>query len=164
MAKAIDEKEINLTVNNLDGLLDFLRSKASEKIVKKSNIYFESKIDKSYFLRLENIETESENRKALTIKYGFNDDDSGMNRRKEMTTPVEDLSFYETMFEVMGLKCESRKSKIRHTFEINGLDISVDEWIDSELGNHVEIEGDNEEEIWKFKEQIDAFVEPGPNK
>ena len=157
------EIEMNFKVKDKNGLLDFLRGQAKEKVSEIKMTYLGKKNDDSFYIRIEEIKDELGERKFLTAKGNFKSE-GGINQRKEITLPVTDEpQKYIEFLQVIGMELRDSKQKIRHQFEIDGLDVTVDEWNVEELGNRLEIEGDSEDKVKQFSEKVTQFCNPNPS-
>lgn len=158
--KTIKEIELNLIVKDLNGLLNFLKKKSKDSISNIKFHYFESPDDKSFYIRTEEKRAGDSLKKLLTIKYNFDDDKiTSLNKREEMSVEIKDVDYYIKFFKIIGLEYLGSKTKKRHLFSVDGLEITIDEWDAKELGNRLEIEGLDIEKIMKFKKEIDLYIE-----
>lgn len=157
--KTTNEIELNFEVTDLVGLLEKLQKQNTETTLSIKFHYFESATDKSFYIRTEEIKQGKRLSKKLTIKYNFNNDsEKGLNKRTEMSTDIKDVDYFIKFFTIIGLQYLGSKTKIRHHFEISGLDITVDEWDTKELGNRLEIEGQDIKKIMKFKNRLIRYI------
>ena len=157
--KTVNEIELNFEITDLDGLLKQLKSQSKETTFTVKFHYFESFTDKSFYIRTEEIECDGSSNKKLTIKYNFNDDsNNGLKRRAEMSTEICDVDYFIKFFSVIGLQYLGSKAKTRHHFNIDNLEVTVDEWNTKELGNRLEIEGHDENKIIAFKDELIKFI------
>jgi len=158
------EIEMNFKVTNKKGLLRFLRKQANEKVSKIKMTYFDRKNDDSFYIRIEEIKDNNKEKKFLTAKGEFKNE-NGINKKEEISIPItQDIQQYINFLLMIGMKLEGSKQKIRHYFKIDGLDITLDEWGTKELGDRLEIEGKSEEKIKQFSQKIIQFCDPNPSR
>jgi len=62
------------------------------------------------------------------------------------------------------MELRDSKSKIRHHFHIDDLEITLDEWNVEDLGNRLEIEGLDESKVKEFASKIVQYCNPTPSK
>ena len=157
------EIEMNFKVKDKSGLLDFLKSMASEKISEIKMTYLGKK-DENFYIRIEEIKDDAGDRKFLTAKGNFKSE-GGINQRKEITLPVtDDPQKYIDFLLLIGMELRDSKQKVRHQFKIDDLDITLDEWNVEELGNRLEIEGESEDQVKQFSEKVIQFCESNPSE
>lgn len=158
------EIEMNFIVKDKAGLPAFLKSLAKEHLSEIKMTYFERKGDDSFYVRIEEVKDSHEERKFLTVKGDFKSE-GGVNRRKEVTLPIgRDPQKYVEFLILIGMGLKGNKRKIRHHFDIDGLEVTLDEWNVTELGDRLEIEGESEESIKTFADRIKSFCDPTPSK
>lgn len=159
-----NELEMNFKVIDKIGLLTFLRTFGQEKISNITMTYFGKSGENSFYVRIEEISDENGNKKVLTAKGNFVTTD-GVNQRKEVTIPISESSEkYIEFLTLIGIELRDSKSKIRHHFHISDLNITLDEWNASELGDRLEIEGLAEEKVKEFSSKVIQFCDPTPSK
>jgi len=158
------EIEMNFIVKDKKGLLAFLKSQAEEVLSDIKMTYFERKSDASFYIRIEEIESNGEKRNFLTAKGNFKNE-GGVNQRKEISLPLGDSSQkYVDFLTLIGMEPKGSKQKIRHHFDIDDLEVTLDEWKVADLGDRLEIEGQSEETIKAFSKRIIKFCDPVPSK
>lgn len=159
-----NEIEMNFKIINKDGLLSYLRSLVPEKTQNIKMTYLGKHGDDSFYIRIEEISDENGDNKILTAKGNFVSND-GINQRKEVSILItESPEKYIDFLTLIGMELRDSKSKIRHYFHIEDLDITIDEWNVTELGNRLEIEGLNEQKVKEFSLKIIQFCDPTPSK
>lgn len=159
-----NEIEMNFKIINKDGLLSYLRSLTSEKSQKIKMTYLGKQDDESFYIRIEEISDENGEKKVLTAKGNFVTTD-GINQRKEVSIPIlESPDKYIEFLTLISMKLRDSKSKVRHLFHVDDLDITIDEWDVAELGDRLEIEGLNESKVKEFVSKIIQFCDPTPSK
>lgn len=159
-----NEIEINFKVVNKKGLLAFLLSLGNEKIQNIKMTYLGKQGDESFYIRIEEISDENGEKKVLTAKGSFVTTD-GVNQRKEVSISIsESPEKYIEFLTLIGMELRDSKSKVRHFFRIDDLDITVDEWDVTELGDRLEIEGSEESKVKEFATKIIQFCDPTPSK
>lgn len=160
----MNEIEMNFKIIDKDGLLKYLRSLTGEKTQNIKMTYLGKHADDSFYIRIEEISDESGDKKVLTAKGNFVSTD-GVNQRKEISIPITEASEkYIEFLTLIGMKLRDSKSKIRHHFHINDLEITVDEWNVEELGNRLEIEGLDESKVKEFAVKVVQYCDPTPSK
>jgi len=75
-----------------------------------------------------------------------------------MSIEIKNVRYYIKFFKIIGLEYLGSKNKKRHVFEINDLEVTVDEWNTKKLGNRLEIEGLDTKKIMKFKKEILSYI------
>lgn len=156
------ETEMNLIITDKSGLLEFLKAQAD---VKRSQIqfdYYGKPGDKSFYVRVEQrTDAAGTVTRFVTAKGSFVSND-GINQRKEVTLAVPDnaVSDYRDFLELVQLQSRDTKTKTRHAFDIDGLDVTVDEWDTPELGDRLEIEGTDMAKIKDFASRVSAYCQP----
>lgn len=159
-----NEIEMNFKVLNKKGLLLFLSKLAEEKVQDITITNLGKKDDKSFYIRIEEISDSQGARKFLTAKGSFVSKD-GVNERKEITLSITDKpQSYIDFLTLIGMELRDTKKKIRHHFNIDNLDITLDEWNVTELGDRVEIEGPNADDVKAFSAKISDFIDPTPSE
>lgn len=159
-----NEIEMNFKVINKESLLTLLRSLGEEKTQKIKMTYLGRHEDESFYIRIEEISDGNGDKKVLTAKGNFVSV-NGVNQRKEVSVPVtETPERYIEFLILIGMELRDSKSKIRHHFHINDLEITLDEWNVTELGDRLEIEGMDESKVKKFAAKIVQFCAPTPSK
>lgn len=155
----VQEMEFNFTVTDKDSLLHQLRKENKEEILIISHHYFESNADPSFYVRTEEIEKKQKKIKRLTLKYNINDNKkTGINCRSELSINITDIEPFIKLFKIIGLKYRGSKSKKRHLFRVGKVQVTLDEWNDSNLGDRLEIEGPSLKSLLKTKESIIRFI------
>lgn len=153
------EKEVNYLVRDTLELLAYLRTHATEHVSRTSFEYFNHPTDKSFYFRIEDRHTTSE--QVVTAK-GDQVIRGGVKTRKEVSALIEDIPAFREIAHILGLESNGRKSKIRHTFHIGNLRIDLDEWFSYGFGDsldcRVEVEGEDEHEILSFSEQLKPYI------
>lgn len=164
MINMANEIEMNFEVKDKVALLVFLKSLAGEKIQNIKMTYLGKHGDDSFYIRIEEISDEDSNKKILTAKGNFVSSD-GVNQRKEVSISISGLpEQYIDFLTLIGMELRDSKSKVRHSFKINNLDVTLDEWDVEELGDRLEIEGKSEMEVKAFAEKVVQFCNPEPSK
>ncbi len=159
-----NEIEMNFKIVDKDGLLNYLRSLADEKTQNIKMTYLGKHGDDSFYIRIEEISDENGDRVVLTAKGNFVSTD-GINQRKEVSIPIsEPPEKYIEFLTLIGMELRDSKSKIRHLFRINDLDITIDEWNVEELGNRLEVEGLDESKVKEFASKVHQYCDPTPSK
>lgn len=159
-----NEIEMNFKIIDKDGLLNYLRSLAGEKTQNIKMTYLGKHGEDSFYIRIEEISDENGDKKVLTAKGNFVSTD-GINQRKEVSIPIaESPEKYIEFLTLIGMELRDSKSKIRHFFHIDDLDITIDEWNVAELGDRLEIEGTNDLKIRDFANKLTKFCDPYPLK
>jgi len=153
------ELEINYKIKDTDGLLADLRKCADgqELVQKITMTYFESPTDKSFYVRIEEIEVGGNQEKRLTYKHNFMHKD-GLKKCDEHSVSIDNKEFYTNFLQIVGLELINEKSKIRHMFDIDGLTVTVDRWDREDMGDHLEIEGSDEKAIKKLAKGLARFL------
>lgn len=158
------EIEMNFKVKDKEGLLAFLRGQSKEVVSEIKMTYLGKEGDDNFYIRIEEIKDDSGEKKFLTAKGSFKSE-GGINQRKEITLPVtDDPQKYIDFLQLIGMKLRDSKQKVRHQFEIDGLDITIDEWNVEDLGDRLEIEGESEDKVKQFSEKITQFCDPNPSE
>ena len=158
------EIEMNLKIVDKKGLLNYLRSWSEEKIQKIKMTYLGKEDDESFYIRIEEIQEKNETKKVLTAKGNFLSTD-GVNQRKEISIPIlESTEKYIEFLLLIGMSRRDSKSKIRHVFEVGELDVIVDEWDVKELGDRLEIEGEDKSKVKELASKLSQYCEPTPLK
>lgn len=158
------EIEMNFKVKDKNGLLAFLKNLANETTSEIKMTYLGKKDDESFYIRIEEIKDASGNKKVLTAKGNFTSE-NGINQRKEISLSItENPEKYIDFLTLIGMELRDSKEKVRHQFNIEGLDITLDEWSVEELGDRLEIEGSSEEKVKEFSEKILQFCDPNPSE
>ena len=126
--------------------------------------YLGEKGNDSFYIRIEEISGQNGNNVILTAKGNFTFND-GINQRKEVSIqtlaqPSQCIEFLT----LIGMELRDSKSKSRHCFHVDDLDIVLDEWNVAELGDRLEIEGRDESKIKKFATKIIQYCNPTPSK
>lgn len=161
MAKEI---EMNFRIIDKDALLIYLQSLAQEKIQNIKMTYLGKQGDDSFYIRIEEISDEIGNKTVLTAKGNFVSID-GVNQRKEISIPItESKEKYIEFLTLTGMELRDSKSKIRHHFHFDDLEVTVDEWNVSELGDRLEIEGIDEPKVKEFASKVVQYCDPMPLK
>jgi adenylate cyclase class IV len=159
-----NEIEMNFKIIDKDGLLNYLRSLAGEKTQNIKMTYLGKHGEDSFYIRIEEISDENGDKKVLTAKGNFVSTD-GINQRKEVSIPIaESPEKYIEFLTLIGMELRDSKSKIRHFFHIDDLDITIDEWNVEELGNRLEIEGVDESKVKEFASKLVQYCDPTPSK
>ena len=159
-----NEIEMNFKIIDKDGLLNYLRSLAGEKTQNIKMTYLGKHGEDSFYIRIEEISDENGDKKVLTTKGNFVSID-GINQRKEVSIPIaESPEKYIEFLTLIGMELRDSKSKIRHFFHIDNLDITIDEWNVEELGNRLEIEGVDESKVKEFASKLVQYCDPTPSK
>lgn len=160
----MNEIEMNFNIIDKDGLLKYLRSLTGEKTQNIKMTYMGKPGDDNFYIRIEEISDENGDRKVLTAKGNFVST-NGVNQRKEVSIPInESPEKYIEFLTLIGMELRDSKSKIRHHFHINDLDVTIDEWNVEELGNRLEIEGSDESKVREFVEKVVQYCDPTPSK
>lgn len=160
----MNEIEMNFKIIDKDGLLNYLRSLAGEKTQNIKMTYLGKHGEDSFYIRIEEISDENGDKKVLTAKGNFVSID-GINQRKEVSIPIaESPEKYIEFLTLIGMELRDSKSKIRHFFHIDDLDITIDEWSVEELGNRLEIEGADESKVKEFASKLVQYCDPKPSK
>ena len=160
----MNEIEMNFKIIDKDGLLNYLRSLASEKTQNIKMTYLGKHGDDSFYIRIEEISDESGDRKVLTAKGNFVSTD-GVYQRKEISIPITEApEKYIEFLTLIGIELRDSKSKIRHHFHVDDLEITIDEWNVEELGNRLEIEGLEESKVKEFAVKVVQYCDPTPSK
>lgn len=159
-----NEIEMNFKVLDKQGLLTFLKSLGDEKTQNIKMTYLGKHGDESFYIRIEEISDENGEKKVLTAKGNFVTTD-GINQRKEISIPIlESPDKYIEFLILISMELRDSKSKVRHLFHVDDLDITIDEWDVAELGDRLEIEGLNESKVKEFVSKIIQFCDPTPSK
>jgi len=159
-----NEIEMNFKVTNKEGLLVFLKSLGEEKTQDIKMTYLGKQGDESFYIRIEEISDENGDKKVLTAKGNFVSND-GVNQRKEVSIPITSSpEQYIEFLALIGMELRDSKSKIRHHFHIDDLEITLDEWNVEDLGNRLEIEGLDESKVKEFASKIVQYCNPTPSK
>lgn len=159
-----NEIEMNFKIIDKDGLLKYLRSLTSEKTQNIKMTYLGKHGDDSFYIRIEEISDENGDQKVLTAKGNFLSTD-GVNQRKEISIPItETPEKYIEFLTLIGMELRDSKSKIRHHFHVDDLEITIDEWNVEELGNRLEIEGLDESKVKEFASKLTQYCDPTPSK
>ena len=159
-----NEIEMNFKVIDKEGLLVFLKSLGEEKTQNIKMTYLGKHGDESFYIRIEEISDENGDNKVLTAKGNFVSSD-GVNQRKEVSIPITFSSEqYIEFLTLIGMELRDSKSKIRHHFHVDDIEITLDEWDTEDLGNRVEIEGLNESKVKEFANKIVKYCDPTPSK
>ncbi len=160
----MNEIEMNFKIIDKDGLLNYLRSLAGEKTQNIKMTYLGKHGEDSFYIRIEEISDKNGDKKVLTAKGNFFSTD-GINQRKEVSIPIaESPEKYIEFLTLIGMELRDSKSKIRHFFHIDDLDITIDEWNVEELGNRLEIEGVDESKVKEFASKLVQYFDPTPLK
>lgn len=160
----MNEIEMNFKIIDRDGLLNYLRSLAEENTQKIKMTYLSKHGDDSFYIRIEEISDEKGDKKVLTAKGSFTTTD-GVNQRKEVSIPIlESPEKYIEFLTLIGMELRDSKSKVRHHFHINNLEVTVDEWDVAELGDRLEVEGLDGSIVKEFAAKIVQFCDPTPSK
>ena len=160
------ETEMNLIVRDKPGLLKFLTELAEVRTSRIAFNYYGKPEDATFYVRIEQREDSSGIvTRFVTAKGSFVSDD-GINQRKEvtLTIPEDADDDYKAFLEVVGLKPRDIKTKTRHAFKINDLDVTLDEWDTSELGDRLEIEGSDITAIQEFASKLKQFCDDTPSE
>ncbi|HPJ17396.1 MAG TPA: hypothetical protein PK639_04190 [Candidatus Woesebacteria bacterium] len=159
-----NEIEMNFKIIDKNSLLNYLRSLADEKTQNIKMTYLGKHGDDSFYTRIEEISDENGDKKVLTAKGNFVSTD-GVNQRKEVSIPINETpEKYIEFLTLIGMELRDSKSKVRHFFHVDDLDITIDEWNVTELGDRLEIEGSDEAKVKEFAAKIVQFCEPTPSK
>ncbi len=159
-----NEIEMNFKIIDKDGLLKYLRSLTSEKTQNIKMTYLGKHGDDSFYIRIEEISDENGDRKVLTAKGNFVSTD-GVNQRKEVSISITEVpEKYIEFLTLIGMELRDSKSKIRHHFHVDGLEITIDEWNVEELGNRLEIEGLDESKVKELASKLVQYCDPTPSK
>jgi len=160
----MNEVEMNFKIINKDGLLNYLRTLVTEKTQNIKMTYLGKHGDESFYIRIEEISDKNGDKKVLTAKGSFVTTD-GVNQRKEVSIPIsESPEKYVEFLTLIGMELRDSKSKVRHFFHIDDLDITIDEWNVAELGNRLEIEGLEEGKVKEFATKVIQYCDPKPSK
>lgn len=160
----MNEIEMNFKIIDKDGLLKYLRSLTNEKTQNIKMTYLGKHGDDSFYIRIEEILDENGNRKVLTAKGNFVST-GGVNQRKEISIPITEApEKYIEFLTLIGIELRDSKSKIRHHFHVDDLEITIDEWNVEELGNRLEIEGLEESKVKEFAVKVVQYCDPTPSK
>lgn len=160
----MNEIEMNFRIVDKDGLLRYLRSLTSKKTQNIKMTYLGKHGDDSFYIRIEEISDENGDKKVLTAKSNFVSAD-GVNQRKEISIPItETPEKYIEFLTLIGMELRDSKSKIRHHFHVDDLEITIDEWNVEELGNRLEIEGADEAKVKEFASKVVQYCVPTPSK
>jgi len=160
----MNEIEMNFKIIDKDGLLNYLRSLTVEKTQNIKMTYLGKHGEDSFYIRIEEISDENGDKKVLTAKGNFVSTD-GINQRKEVSIPIaESPEKYIEFLTLIGMELRDSKSKIRHFFHIDDLDITIDEWNVEELENRLEIEGVDESKVKEFASKLVQYCDPTPLK
>lgn len=158
------EIEMNFIVKDKKGLLSFLKKLGKEHLSEIKMTYFERGGDDSFYVRIEEVKDSQGAREFLTAKGDF-ENEGGVNRRKEVVLPIGgDFQKYVEFIALIGMELKGSKQKVRHRFDIDSLEITLDEWNVVELGDRLEIEGESEESIKIFSDRIKSFCDPVPSR
>ncbi len=88
-----------------------------------------------------------------------------MNKRKEISIPIlESTEKYIEFLLLIGMNRRDSKSKIRHVFKVGELDVTVNEWDVEELGDRLEIEGEDKSKVKELASKLSQYCEPTPLK
>jgi len=160
----MNEIEMNFKIIDKDGLLNYLRSLTVEKTQNIKMTYLGKHGEDSFYIRIEEISDENGDKKVLTAKGNFVSTD-GINQRKEVSIPIaESPEKYIEFLTLIGMELRDSKSKIRHFFHIDDLDITIDKWNVEELENRLEIEGVDESKVKEFASKLVQYCDPTPLK
>ncbi|MDD2486742.1 MAG: hypothetical protein PHS92_00010 [Candidatus Gracilibacteria bacterium] len=150
------EKEVNLKINDYNGLVNYLNNLGVANKTRVAFHYFNKK-DSGFFTRIE----EKQDGLFITLKSLINKDEP-VKIRKEITTQIYDLEAFIDIFQSMGMMYSGRKSKIRTEYIIDDLIIDLDDWytekFDEFIESRLEIEGTNVEKILGFADKIKGFA------
>lgn len=159
-----NEIEMNFKVVDKEGLLAFLKSLVEEKTQNIKMTYLGKHGDESFYVRIEEISDEDGDKKVLTAKGNFVSTD-GINQRKEVSIPITSSpEQYIEFLTLIGMELRDSKSKIRHHFHIDELEVTLDEWDVEDLGNRIEIESLDESKVKEFAGKIIQYCDPTPSK
>lgn len=159
-----NEIEMNFKIINKGGLLSYLRSLVPEKTQNIKMTYLGKHGDDSFYIRIEEISDKNSDKKILTAKGNFVSAD-GINQRKEISILItESPEKYIDFLTLIGMELRDSKSKIRHYFHIEDLDITIDEWNVIELGDRLEIEGLDKQKVKEFSLKVIQFCDSTPSK
>ena len=155
-----NEIELNLIVVDKENLLRYLKQQGKEEVAETKLTYFRREDDKSFYVRIEEIQNQQgEKSKTLTAKGNFKSDNK-INRRTETSLPIYgNIQPYIDFLLLTGLEQRDTKEKVRHSFSIGELVVTLDEWSDDELGNRLEIEGKDGEQVEEFATKIIQFCQ-----
>lgn len=160
----MNEIEMNFKIIDKDGLLNYLQSLSKKKTQNIKMTYLGKPGDGSFYIRIEEISDENGDRKVLTAKGNFVSAD-GINQRKEISIPITEApEKYIEFLTLIGMEMRDSKSKTRHHFHIDDLEVTVDEWNVEELGNRLEIEGIDESKVKEFAVKVGQYCDPTPSK
>lgn len=145
------EKEIKLRVNDLGFLIEGLRAnkavfigKAMQRTVRLDD-QKKSLENKGTFLR---VRSGFEN--VITVKRKMKDDSGDVFKREEFETKVDDIEMMRKMLNALGFNREYVMEKYRMEWELDGVNISIDEL---PFGFFVEIEGE-EKKIFEVAKKL----------
>lgn len=160
----MNEIEMNFKIIDKYGLLNYLQSLSKEKTQNIKMTYLGKHGDDSFYIRIEEISDENGDRKVLAAKGNFIST-GGVNQRKEISIPImEAPEKYIEFLTLIGMEFRDSKSKIRHHFHVDDLEITIDEWNVEELGNRLEIEGLDESKVKEFAVKVVQYCDPTPSK
>ncbi len=80
-------------------------------------------------------------------------DGEGIERQKEVEITVNDFNVAVTLLESIGCQKKSYQESLRELWELDGVDITIDEW--PFLEPFVEVEGNSEEVVKAVSEKLD---------
>jgi adenylate cyclase class IV len=159
----MNEIEMNFVVKDKNGLLTHLRTLATETTSEITMTYLGKSGDKNFYIRIEEIKDANGERKFLTGKGNFKSVD-GINQRKEITLAItENPKKYVEFLQLIRMELRDSKSKVRHLFKIDGLEVTLDEWNVAELGDRLEIEGESADKVKDFSNTIMQYCDPTPS-
>jgi adenylate cyclase class 2 len=149
------EKEIKLRINDLGLLINKLTTekavfigKALQRTVRFDNQ--ENSLESNgTFLR---VRSGFEN--VITVKRKVKDDSGDVFKREEFETRVDDIEMIRKMLNALGFNREYVMEKYRMEWELDGVNISIDEL---PFGFFVEIEGE-EKKIFEVAQKLNLDV------
>jgi len=155
------ELEINFKIKDLAGLIVELRRMADgqETVQEIKMTYFESPTDKSFYVRIEEIEIRGKKNLFLTYKCNFARE-GDLKKCHEDTVEISRRDFYLNFLQTIGLELINEKTKTRHLFHVDNLTVTVDEWHWGDMGDHLEIEGSDDIEIRRLAQKLKKYGKP----
>ena len=159
------EIEMNLVVKDKKALLEHLAQQVDGVTSRISFNYFGKPNDTSFYVRVEERDEPTGVSYYLTAKGSFTSSD-GINQRKEVTLPLDkdDVENCKALLGIVQLETRDTKTKTRHAFKIDGLDVTLDEWDVASLGDRLEIEGTDEAKIKEFAATVSEYCDPEPSE